>query len=244
MNGSSYRLIVCAALTCGLLAQEPGASYMVSGVVLDARTGFPISGATVVSDGGPSSTTDERGAFEARVSGSLTATLFVSMRGYVSTMVRNLRAGAAPRVALQPNPEVTGQVVDAETGEPVKGAFVFPVPPGNRGSFIPLFTGRDKTGDDGRFAIPIGTAGTLLLEVSPATWTRATLLVPRPSEAEKAAVDHDYEMLVWPGAGGPLRLTGVNVESGVLRVRKTNFCRATVAVPAGGCEAGARDSGG
>ena len=244
MNGSSHRLILAAALACGLLAQEPGAPFEVTGVVYDVRTSLPIEGATVAASG-LGTTSDSRGFFRARVYvEEIGRSLVVSKRGYVYAIVPNLRPGMKElKVGLKPSPEITGQVVDSETGEPVAGITIRISAPGSLSGISALFSMRDdreKTGEDGRFALQFNPSqwGSLLFMVRPPLWAQKSFLLLDPSGKDRAAIDRDYEPLFWPGEATPLNIaSGISVDTGVLRLRKTSYYRAHVSFPAGGCEA-------
>ena len=246
MNGNSLRLIFAAALACGLLAQDPGAPYEVSGVVYDARTSLPVPGATVMG-GGPSSTSDSAGAFRSRIYREDTpATLAVMKTGYVTGIIRNVGPGMnALRIGLKPSPEVTGQLVDSETGEPIAGIPVGLSPLGYMSSVNSLLmrqNASEKTGKDGRFALPFDpSSGSLLFIAVPPLWGQKSWIVTEPSEDDRKAVEQDYELRYWPGEGNPLNVaSGTTVDTGVLRLRKVSYYRANVSFPAAGCDAEAK----
>jgi len=246
MNGSSRRLIFAAALACGLLAQEPGAPYEVSGVVYDARTSLPVQGATVMG-GGPSSTSDSGGAFRSRIyRENNPATLAVMKPGYVTGIIRNVGPGMNDlRIGLKPSPEVTGQLVDSETGEPVAGIPVGLSPLGYMSSVNSLLMRPNasvRTGRDGRFALPFDpSAGSLLFIAVPPLWGQKSWILTDPFEDDRKAVDQDYELRYWPGEGNPLNIAaGSTIDTGVLRLRKANYYRANVSFPEAGCDADAK----
>jgi hypothetical protein len=224
-----------------LLAQEPGAPYEVSGIVYDTRTNLPIEGATLIVTG-PNSTSDSRGAFRVRVDGmSPGIGLSVTKPGYVRGLVRDLRRGMNDlKIGLKPSPEITGQLVDSETGVPLAGISVALSPPGSMSNANLLLMMRsvgEKTAKDGRFALPFDpSSGSLLFT---AFRPPAELLHPSPDDPDM--VDQDYEPLVWPGDGSPLNVaSGISVDAGILRLRKVSYYRANLSLSAAGCPAATR----
>ena len=244
MSGSSRRLILAATLACGLDAQEPGASRYLSGVVYDARTSLPVQGVTVMA-GGPSTTTDSRGAFSVYPEYKATlVSVMVTKPGYVPQNVPRLRPGAEDlRIVLKPSPEITGRVVDSETGEPVAGISVFIAAPRTVHSLFWLPNEVRKSDNDGRFAVPYDPAiGSLVVVLRPVSGSPVSIL-PESSEEVRKAVDRNYELLFWPGdgkSGGLNVAAGASIDAGVLRLRKTDYYRANVSFPNTACQPGVK----
>ena len=153
----------------------------VTGTVVDASNRQPISGARVAA-GDKQTVTDSKGRYKIeRVTAgsvSLTATRAIYIDG---TEKRELIAGDALTVdlALQPITwgSLTGQVVDADTGNPVADADV-------------SVSGQQlKSDHDGRFSIEKITAGTLTITASKKSYTPG-------SSSLKLAPDSSAESLI------------------------------------------------
>ncbi len=142
--------------------------------------------------------------------------------------------------------EITGTLVDAETGEPVSGAQIIAVGySGNRnrdgGAFgVGPIARRTKSGRDGRFVIPNVTPNRYVLQVLPAIPFQ-NRVSGEFTEDDAAAVDLDYSGSDWvrgmdPSGLFPIEVfSGGSVSAGTVRAEKMTYYRARVTVDNADC---------
>ena len=120
-------VMVCCVTVPGILAGQEQSAATVSGIVTDSVTHLPIQGVTV-SFGATRTNTDFDGAYELSVKPG-DAHLQSERRGYLRTDGIDLEARAGDSLRrdfeLRPAPRVSGTIIDADTGQPVKGCMVF-----------------------------------------------------------------------------------------------------------------------
>ena len=119
--------MVCCVTVPGILTGQVQGTATVSGVVTDAVTRLPVEGAMVTA-GREVIRTDSLGAYELHVAPGK-APIDAHRIGYLNTerSAIELSEGGTLRrdFELQPAQRVSGTIIDADTGQPVKGCMVF-----------------------------------------------------------------------------------------------------------------------
>lgn len=230
-------------------------------LVYDSLSSNPLPGITVVVS--PSTTilrnfpsvadtpveavTDSQGLFEMRVPVPPQGYRFrLKWDGFLTTemdpleVIKGLREGIL-KVPFAPSGQITGRVVDQDTGEGVKGIEVAAL------SFRSLRLGVSseygnlngvKTDSDGRFLLPDMVSGQYTLIMRPRLWEldssdQSTDEFTQESIAAPGDGDEDYELTFWPGGrielAQPFSLTtGSAFDVGSIRIRRAPYFRAHV----------------
>ncbi len=140
--------------------------------------------------------------------------------------------------------EVTGRVVDDETGMPLANFHVQVMGVHfSRGEAIWSGGPVSPTDEDGRFVSPDREPGNYVAQVGPQTLGKDRLM-KQFTERDVQTVDVDYGNAYWPGGQGLDSASLVRLEPGgsasvgTIRVRKTSFYRVHVSLPRGSCTPG------
>jgi protocatechuate 3,4-dioxygenase beta subunit len=244
----------------------------IHGVVLEAGTNLPVAGANVtivVMPGTPTpisdpeeagkTTTDDRGEFRVTLNKFATylvraekagytddgkTTLYQAPTNQLRTTLDKDKPTASARLLLTRSGELTGRVVDAETGKPVPNLRVFAFSViYDRGEPLQYGGKSSVTDAEGQFVATGLRPGNYLAEIRPQGFDKEQIL-EKFSEADLQATDHDYQRSYWPGGGGFDSVLPVQVMSGglanvgTLRARKVDFYRIHLSTPAAGCQQG------
>jgi hypothetical protein len=151
---------------------------------------------------------------------------------------------AAVRLVLVSEGELTGHVVDADTGKPIANLHVYPVTLlYANGKPIEIGHKPAVTDGEGRFMATGLQSGRYLVEVRPQQFDKVELLV-KFSADDLTRVDNDYQRSYWPGGGGfdmafPIQvLPGNSADVGTIKARKGPFYRVHLSIPTDGCTPG------
>lgn len=151
---------------------------------------------------------------------------------------------ADARLVLCRAGELTGHVVDAESGKPIANLRVYP--------FALLYAnGRPSqvgakaavTNGEGEFVATGLPPGNYLVGIRPQTLDKEQFL-EKFTAADVKTVDSDYQRSYWPGGGGldvalPVAVhAGTSDSVGTIKARKGPFYRIHVSIPADGCAPG------
>ena len=137
--------------------------------------------------------------------------------------------------------ELTGQVLDEDTGQPLTGfqiqaaqLFYF------NGAPFPFAGALTVTDADGRFVARGLTPGPYIVKVSPRTPAKEQFLT-RFKADDLTVVDQDYERSYWPGGheldvASPVTVvSGGSADVGTIKLRKTPFYRVHVSLGRENC---------
>lgn len=209
-----------------------------TGIVRDAFTGDPVSGA-VVSTANATATTNGDGAFTLA---DLTATsLLISREDYASTQVAVTSPDVQYDVSLRPT-TVRGTVKNEKNGDPIAGVTVSATAPDGT-------TITTVTNDDGKYSLedvpegaevtvtfegftvatlPLGTGANLDFEIRPDVLTG--VVVDEEGQPVSGAVVSIGTATTTTGDDGTYRIAGVS-EDGEILIRKTGFHDVTGDIP-------------
>jgi len=156
----------------------------------------------------------------------------------------NEHVSAAVRLVLFSAGELTGHVVDADTGKPIANLRVHPITLfWSNGRPIEVGHEPAVTDKEGRFVATGLQSGRYLVEVRPQQFDKEQLLEKFSAE-DLTKVDNDYQRGYWPGGGGfdmalPVQvLPGNLTDVGTIKARKGPFYRVRLSIPADGCTPG------
>jgi hypothetical protein len=263
-------LAACIGLAAAAFAQDPSKSDphpLIQGIVLEAGSNRGLPGAQILlSEEGSQSvrttTTDAQGAFRFEPDKFGHYDVKVKMDGYMA--MNTSLAGLPPMIGSTQthvvittgNPaeklrfvlvhpgEITGRVVDAETGKPIARLPVTAAPTNYlNGRRSAPQTGQLMTDDDGQFVLaglPPGNyvVGTFPRSLGPQQFQTQF------SEGDLKTVDQDYERLFWPGgvdfdAASPVPVgPGASMNIGTLKLRKGPYYRVHAIFGASDCSSG------
>ncbi len=265
--------LVFLGLTAGGFAQNAPPRPVIQGTVLEYGTNRGLAGAQVLLTGdgidvrtAPHQTTDSQGnfRFELEKFGHYNVTLqmegYRPMASFLPDMPAITGSVAVPSVArvvltsgypsenlqftLVRTAELTGRVVDEETGKPVvKTEVALVAARYARGQLSFGLGNRALSDDDGQVLFTGLTPGNYLIETLPRK------LGSQPFQTEFSAddlkvVDQDYERSYWPGgtdamSAAPIPVvSGGSVSVGTVKPRKVPYYRIHAIFPATNCRAG------
>ncbi len=145
------------------------------------------------------------------------------------------------RFSLSRTGEITGRVVDDETGMPLANFHVQVMGVHfSRGEAIWTGGKVPPTDEDGRFVSQDREPGNYVAQVTPQTLSKDRLMT-QFTERDLETVDVDYRNAYWPGGYGLDSASLVRLEPGgsasvgTIRVKKTSFYRVRVSIPSAGC---------
>jgi len=251
-------------LTISASAQDPRG--VISGVVMEAGLNQPVPDAEItvaeytfqpskyneVAKG----KTDLQGAFRIEVDKFANYLVRARKPGYSEStgslggaqeqvLVDKDHLSHTVRFVLSRTGEITGRVVDDETGMPIPNFHVLVVGGVhyNRGEAIMGGSEAPPTDTDGRFVAKDRDPGKYAAQVMPQTLGKEGLM-PQFTDRDLQAVDTDYANAYWPGGQGLDAASLVQLQPGgsasvgTIRVRKTSFYRVRVSIPPAGCAPG------
>ena len=237
---------------------DPGTNHGIEGAEITVQKMAPREiGRPIRSGAVGKLTTDAQGAFVFRGDGFGEYVLLVKKEGFspligkvvgipstqINVVLTKDRPSREVRFQLGRPGEITGRVVDYETGEPIRG-FRLNIAPllyarGLRILWPPFGSG--VTDEEGRFRASNLTASQYVAEIRPQLTQREMFLKEFTAE-DANAVDQDYELAYLPGGPSlndalPVQLaSGGTADLGTLRARKITHYR--VRVSASGCAPG------
>jgi hypothetical protein len=145
------------------------------------------------------------------------------------------------RFALSRNGEITGRVVDDETGMPIPNFHVQVMGVHySRGEAIMGGSEVPPTDTDGRFVAKDREPGNYVAQVVPQTLSKERLMT-QFTDRDLQTVDTDYANAYWPGGQGLDAASLVQLQPGgsagvgTIRVKKTSFYRVRLSIPSDGC---------
>lgn len=148
------------------------------------------------------------------------------------------------RFALSRNGEITGRVVDDETGMPIPNFQVRVMGVRySRGEAIWLVGPASVTDEAGKFVSKDRSPANYLAQVVPQTLSKEQLMT-QFTERDLQTVDTDYSNAYWPGGHGLDSVglvqlqPGGSASVGTIRVKKTSFYRVRVSIPSDKCAPG------
>jgi len=154
------------------------------------------------------------------------------------------RPSASVRLVLVSEGELTGRVVDADTGKPIENLKIHPITLfWSNGKPIAHGHKAAKTDREGRFVASRLEAGRYLVEVRPQQFDNEELLTNYSAE-DLTKVDRDFQRAYWPGGGRfdvalPVQvLAGNSTDVGTIKARKGSFYRVHLEILADGCAPG------
>lgn len=265
--------LVFLALAAGGLAQNAPPRPVIQGTVLEYGTNRGLAGAQILLTGdgidvrsAPHQTSDSQGnfRFELEKYGHYNVTL--QMEGYrpmasflpdmpaitgpvaVPTVARVVLTSGYPSENLQftlvRTAELTGRVLDEETGKPVAKTEVALVTARYSQGQLAVGLGvRALTDEDGQVLFSALLPGNYLIETLPRK-LGAQPIQTQFSEEDIKVVDQDYERSYWPGgtdamSAAPIPVaSGGSVSVGTLKPRKVPYYRIRGIFPATNCRAG------
>jgi 5-hydroxyisourate hydrolase-like protein (transthyretin family) len=268
LQSAFVRLVVCAgfaavfAWTQDAGPQTATTPLVISGVVMEPGINQPVADAeitvsefvrqlykvTELAKG----KTDIRGAFRFDLDKFATYLVGVNKAGYsvvggdaqVTLDLNRDHPRREVQFSLVSTGELTGHVVDDETGMPIRNFHVKVAEliyrqgePGWAGGAT------SPTDENGRFAASNRRLGNYLVQVVPQVLDKDQLQTQFTS-ADLEKVDLDYPNSYWPGghdldSASPVRIpSGGSVSAGTVRVKKVPFYRIHVSLPAGTCAPG------
>lgn len=262
---ASFLLFV--ALAPAVQPQSATPSPEIQGSVIEYGTHLGLSGVqvTLLKNGEKEpiriTATDSQGAFLLQPGDFGHYTVKVALDGYTFAPpdLSNISASSGAVVLTTGNPkeelhftlvrpgEITGRVVDEETGEPVAKVRVKSVASKNNGPILFLQGMPILTDADGRFVIANVMPGSYVVETVPAALGTAQI-TEKFSDEEVSQIDRDIEQAFWPGGGdldsaSPIQVApGGSVSVGTLKVRSASYYRARVRFVPANCPAGAKAS--
>jgi len=259
-------LSLLAAFATAVYPQASPPSPEIQGTVVEYGTHLGLSGVQVIllkngeKDPVTTTATDSQGAFSLRPGDFGHYTVKVAMDGYnlAPPDLSNISASSGAVVLTTGNPkeelhftlvrpgEITGRVVDEETGEPVAKVRVKIVPSKSNTQILVLAGGIPiLTDTEGKFVIANVIPGNYVVETLPAA-LGTTQISAEFSDQEETQVDRDIEQAFWPGGGdldsaSPLQVaSGGSVSVGTLKIRTASYYRARVRFVPANCPAGAK----
>ena len=254
-----------AALALAQSNQDGDSRPEIHGVITEAGTHYGIAGLQVVLtlDGQPASTasttvTDSQGAFhfhpdafghykvevklgEYRIMPSL-VNLDQNFQNPATVIITHGDPSESANFTLARPAEITGRVIDEETGLPIAK---FPVAAVglvySKGRRIGGLGGmRTATDEEGRFILSGLLPGNYVVETLKPAFGNDRVLT-QFSEADRNAVDEAYERTFWPGgrdidSAAPIPLVGgQSLSAGTIKVRKVPYYRVHAVFPASNC---------
>ncbi len=260
-------LSLLAAFATAVHPQATPPSPEIQGTVIEYGTHLGLSGVQVIllkngeKDPVRTTATDSQGAFRLHPDDFGHYTVKVALDGYslAPPDLSNISASSGAVVLTTGNPkdelhftlvrpgEITGRVVDEETGEPVAKVRLKVIPAKNSPPFLLLAGMRILTDADGRFVIPNVMPASYIVQTLPAALGTAQITAEF-SDQEVSQIDRDIEQAFWPGGGdldsaSPLQVaSGGSVSVGTLKVRTASYYRARVRFVSANCPAGAKAS--
>jgi hypothetical protein len=264
-------LVACLGLAAAAYAQDASKSDphpLIQGVILEAGTNRGLPGAQILinqegSQAVRSTTSDSQGAFRFEPDQFGHFDVKVKMDGYTAMMNSPIAPIPPMTGSLQThvvittgNPtenlrwvlvhpgELTGRVVDAETGKPLAKISVAAASTNyfNGRRSAPQI-GRVMTDGDGQFVLTPIIPGNYVVATFPRTIGQEQFQT-RFSDDDLKVVDQDYERSFWPGgvdfdAASPVLVgPGASINVGTLKLRKTLYYRVHAVFPAGNCSSG------
>lgn len=251
-------LALCLIAAAALVSAQNDSSPrpQIRGTVLESGAGFGIAGVQVSlylqdqKDPVMTIATNTTGGFDFQPPGFGHYTVKITADGYRPAPPQNTRIGdptliigsQANVVLTRGNPsedlhfflerpaELTGRVIDDETGQPLARV---PVRPAGNGIGIILAEGRGMpvlTGDDGRFVLSGLLPGNYAVELLPRTLASEQIMT-QFSNDDLERVDRDFEKSFWPGghdlaSAFPIALaSGQSLNLGTLRARIASYYR-------------------
>ena len=146
------------------------------------------------------------------------------------------------RFALSRSGEITGRVVDDETGTPIPNFHLQVMDLHySRGEAIMGGDEVSPTDADGRFVAKDREPGNYVAQVVPQTLSYKESMMTKFTERDLQTVDTDYASAYWPGGQGLDSASLVQLQPGgsasvgTIRVKKTSFYRVRVSILAAGC---------
>lgn len=264
-------LLVLLGLAAGGFAQNTPPRPVIQGTVVEFGTNRGLAGAQVLLTGDgidvrtpPHQTSDSQGNFRFELEKVGHYNVTVQMEGYramanflpasaagpvpVSTVARVVLTTGYPSENLQfillRTAELTGRVVDAETGQPVAKTEVAAVTARYLNGQLTVGLGvRAMTDDDGQVLFAGLVPGKYLIETLPRKLGAQPIQTQFSAEDLKL-VDQDYERSYWPGgtdaeSASPIPVSsGGSVSAGTLKPRKVPYYRIHAIFPATNCRAG------
>ncbi len=264
--------VVAGAALVPLAALAPGQE--IRGVVTEPGTNHPVEGAEVRISKMPERvlgqpirttavgtvTTNAQGAFQFEVQDFGEYVVIVQKEGFTGTtaMFQGAPSTQANVVLTEEHPsrdvqlllgragEITGRIVDADTGAPVPNVRVSAASlTYNRGVRIPSPYGVTTTDREGRFHADGLAPGDYILQVQSYMSARDKF-AKEISRAEIEKVEAGYAGGFYPGGPAlndalPMTVvSGTAVDVGAIPVHKTGYYRVHVRVPEQNCPAGAK----
>jgi hypothetical protein len=266
-------LLTFLGLAAGAFAQNAPPRPVIQGTVVEFETNRGLPGAHVLLTGDgidvrvpPQQTSDSQGNFRFELEKFGHYSVTVQMAGYKAmgnsfpdmpaitgpmpvSMVNNvvLTSGYPSenlRFSLVRTAELTGRVVDEETGKPVAKLQVAAVSRQYlKGQAVVGLGVRAVTDDDGQFVFTGILPGNYLVETLPRRLDSRGVQTEFSVEDLKI-VDQDYERSYWPGGTDAQRASpipvssGASVNVGTLKPGKAPYYRIHATFPPGSCRAG------
>jgi Carboxypeptidase regulatory-like domain len=253
-------LVFILATVAAAQVPPPAPTPEVHGVVRETGTNIPLEGVEVTvstraSEAGRA-TTDAQGAFRVGVNNLGTYFVRAGKEGYTDDGKSTIRGAAsnqrevtldknnpvgAVRLSLAREGQLTGRVVDKDTGKPVPNFRVYPTGVSYfQGEIIRWGGLPGVTNNDGEFVITGLRAGNYVVNVGPQVQAKERFL-DKFSEDDRKAVDHDYQDAYWPGGAGldvaspvPL-LPGGSTSVGTVEARKVTYYRIHLSIGGASC---------
>jgi len=265
---SALALLLAAAAASAQNPLQP-TPLEIRGRVVESSANIPIDGAEITVSvletyhwrAAKRSTTDPSGNFQLRIETAGEYQVRAEKPGYTYDGTNPIRhtpsnqervqvdqehPSAAVRLVLVSAGELTGHVVDADTGKPIARLPVYPITVfWSNGRPIEVGHEAAVTDKEGRFVAKRLQSGRYLVEVRPQQFDKEQLL-EKYSADDLAKVDNDYQRSYWPGGGGfdlalPVQvLPGSSTDVGTIKARKGPFYRVRLSIPADGCAPGER----
>jgi len=255
-------MLILGAVAAAQVAPPP-AGLEIHGLVVEAGANTPVENAQVsVTPVGPNkeqvakATTDSRGVFRIPVEKPGAYYVRTVKDGYTDdgkTTIRTLPSNqlqvtldkdkplADARLVLARTGELTGRVVDADTGKPMANFRVYPQGIEYVEGQIYHWGGPPAvTNSEGQFTVTGLRPGNYVAQIGPQTLARESFL-DKFSEKDLEVVDQDYEESYWPGGGGedmvlpaPL-FAGGSASVGTVKARKVSYYRIHISLGGAGC---------
>lgn len=263
---STFALILGTMAAWGQTA-PPASPPEIRGTVVEGGTNLPIANAEItisILEGYrlkevTKTNTDTSGAFRVGIDKLREYSVRAEKPGYTYDGTNPMRhspsnqahvkldkehSSAEARLVLFRAGELTGRVVDAETGKPIANLRVYPIT-------LLYAHGRPTqighkpavTDSEGQFVATGLQPGRYLVEVRPQALGKEQFLLKFSADDLKA-VDSDYQRSYWPGGGGfdmalPVWvLPGDSSSVGTIKARKGPFYRIHLSIPADNCTPG------
>jgi hypothetical protein len=241
---------------------EPGTNHGIADTEITVRLMSPrVTGQVITTKELAKITTDGQGNFSYQPSEFGEYILMARKDGYTAMSGNPMRVAPSTQInvtldgdhpsrqvqfSLSREGELTGRVIDDETGQPLTKVAV------NIRQFyfltgIPRWFpagGRAVTDTDGRFVARNLRPGQYVVTIPPRVIPGKDQFQSDPSEKDLKAVDEDYRRSYWPGGGDldsaqPVSLvSGGFADAGTIRLRRTPFYRIHVSVSNVNCTPG------